>query len=129
MKYGNRSDAMYCQQCGAKLPRRPQKVLVLRMHSLALRRKLARYYVVYVLTGFVGGLAVAVLTFLLFLFLCDCFGVTDPAGNSDALLALVAVEIGVLSVYGVLVVSKVKARINKAIYHPPSYSRDATTHR
>lgn len=129
MKYGNRSDTVYRQQCGARMRLRPQKVLVLRIQSLALRRQFARYYVGYALTGFIGGLVLAVLTFFLFLFLCDCFGVTDPAGNSGALLVLVVLEIGVLSVYGALVVRKVKARIKKAVYHLPSYRRDPTVRR
>jgi hypothetical protein len=112
------------------MPRRPQKVLVLRtLQSLALRRQFAGYYVGYALSGFVGGLVLAVVTFLLFLFLCDCVGVTDPAGNSGALLVLVAFEIGVLSVYGALVVRKVKAQINKAVHHLPSYRRDPTARR
>jgi hypothetical protein len=112
------------------MPRRPQKVLVLRtLQSLTLRRQFAGYYVGYALSGFVGGLVLAAVTFLLFLFLCDCVGVTDPAGNSGALLVLVAFEIGVLSAYGALVVRKVKARINKAVYHLPSYRRDPTARR
>jgi hypothetical protein len=112
------------------MPRRPQKVLVLRtLQSLTLRRQFAGYYVGYALSGFGGGLVLAAVTFLLFLFLCDCVGVSDPAGNSGALLVLVAFEIGVLSVYGALVVRKVKARINKAIYHLPSYRRDRTARR
>jgi len=111
------------------MPRRPQQVLVLGIQSLALRRKFAVYYVGYTLTGFVGGLVLAVLTFLLFLFLCNCFGVTDPAGNSGALLVLVVSEIGVLSVYGALVVRTVRARFNKAVYHLPSYRRDPTARR
>lgn len=112
------------------MPRRPQKVLVLRtLQSLALRRHFAGYYVGYALIGLVGGLVLAVVTFLLFLFLCGYVGVADPAGNSGALLVLVAFEIGVLSVYGALVVKKVKARINKAVYHLPSYRRDPTARR
>jgi hypothetical protein len=109
--------------------RRPQKVLVLRIQSQALRRQFARYYVGYALTGFVGGLVLAVLAFLLFLFLCGSLGVTDPAGNSGALLMLVVLEICVLAVYGALVVRNVKARINKAVYDLPSYRRDPTARR
>ena len=128
--YGNRSDAVYCQQCGARIPRRSQKVLVLRtLESLTLRRHFAGYYVGYALVGLVGALVLALVTFLLFLSLCDWMGVTDPAGNSVALLVLVAFEIGVLSVYGALVVRKVKARINNAVYHLPSYRRDSTARR
>jgi hypothetical protein len=83
---------------------RPQKVLVLRrLQSLALRRQFAGYYVGYALCGIIGGLVLAAVAFLLFLFLCDCLGLTDPAGNSGALLVLVAFEISVLSIYGVLV--------------------------
>jgi hypothetical protein len=104
---------------------RPQKVLVLRrLQSLALRRQFAGYYVGYALCEIIGGLVLAAVAFLLFLFLCDCLGLTDPAGNSGALLVLVAFEIGVLSVYGALVVRIVKARISKALYHLPSYRRD-----
>jgi predicted lysophospholipase L1 biosynthesis ABC-type transport system permease subunit len=112
------------------MPRRSQKVLVLRtLQSAAFRRYFAAYYVGYALIAFVGGLVLAVVTFLLFLFLCDYVGVTDPAGNSGALLVLAAFEIGVLSVYGALVLRKVKARINKAVYHLPSYRRDPTARR
>jgi hypothetical protein len=104
---------------------RPQKVLVLRrLQSLAFRRQFAGYYVGYVLCGFIGGLVLATVAFLLFLVLCDCLGITDPAGNSGALLMLVAFEIGVLSIYGVLVVRIVKARLSKALYHLPSYRKD-----
>jgi hypothetical protein len=104
---------------------RPQKVLVLRrLQSLALRRQFAGYYLGYALCGIIGGLVLAAVAFLLFLFLCDCLGLTDPAGNSGALLVLVAFEIGVLSVYGALVVRIVKARISKALYQLPSYRRD-----
>jgi len=111
----------------------PQKVLVLRTSQSRannlLRRQFAGYYVGYAVCGFVGGLVVAVVAFLLFLFLCDCLGVTDPAGNSGTLLLLLAFEIGVLSVYGVLVVREVKARINKARYHLASYRRDPSARR
>jgi hypothetical protein len=128
--YRNGSDAVYCQRCGARMPRRPHKVLVLRRsRSLALRRQYAIYYVGYGLCGLVGGVAVAVVAFLLFLFLCDCLSVTDPAGNSGALLALVAFEVGVLSVYGALVVRKVQARISKALLHLPSYCSDPAARR
>jgi hypothetical protein len=109
---------------------RPQKVLVLRrLQSLALRRQFVGYYVGYALCGLIGGLVLAAVAFLLFLVLCDGLGVTDPAGNSGALLVLVAFEIGVLSIYGVLVVRIVKARISKALYHLPSYRRDPSAHR
>ena len=110
--------------------RRPQKVLVLRrLQSLALRRQFAGYYVGYALCALIGGLVLAAVAFLLFLVLCDCLGVTDPAGNSGALLVLVALEIGVLSIYGALVVRIVKARISKALYHLPSYRRDPSARR
>jgi hypothetical protein len=112
---------------------RPQKVLVLgTSHTRAdnlLRGQFAGYYVVYALCGFVGGVVVAVVAFLLFLFVCDCVGVTDPAGNSGTVLMLLAFEIGVLSVYGVLVVRVVKARISKARYRLPSYRRDPSARR
>jgi hypothetical protein len=112
------------------MPRRPQTVLVLRRsHSLALRRQFAMYYVGYGLCGIAGGLVLTFVSFLLFLFLCNCLGVTDPAGNSDALLVLVAFEVGVLSVYGALVVRTVKSRISKAVYDLPSYRRDPAAHR
>jgi hypothetical protein len=109
---------------------RPQKVLVLRrLQSPAFRRQFAGYYIGYALCGLIGGLVLAAVTFLLFLFLCDCLGLTDPAGNSGALLLLVAFEIGVLSVYGALVVRMVKARISKTLYYLPSYRRDPGTRR
>jgi hypothetical protein len=105
-----------------------QKVLVLRTSqsraNKLLRRQFGGYYVGYALCGFVGGLVVAVVTFFLVLFLCDCLGVTDPAGNSGILLMLLVFEIGVLSVYGALVVREVKARISKVRNHLPSYRRD-----
>ena len=104
---------------------RPQKVLVLRrLQSLAPRRQFAGHYVGYALCALIGGSVVAAVAFLLFLVLCDCLGVTDPAGNSGALLGLVAFEIGVLSIYGAVVVRIVKARLRKALYHLPSYRRD-----
>jgi hypothetical protein len=128
--YSNRSDAVYCQQCGARMWRRPQKVLVLRrLQSLAFRRQFAGYYVRYTLCVLIGGLVLAAVAFLLFLVLCDCLGVTDPAGNSGALLVLVAFEIGVLSIYGAVVVRIVKARLSEALYHLPSYRRDPSTRR
>ena len=109
---------------------RPQKVLVLRrLQSLALRRQFAGYYVGYALCGLIGGLVLAAVAFLLFLVLCDFLGVIDPAGNSGALLVLVAFEIGVLSIYGVLVVRIVKARISKALYRLPTYRRDPSARR
>jgi hypothetical protein len=107
------------------MPRRPQKVLVLRRsRSLTRRSQFAMYYVGYGLCAIAGGLVLTFVAFLLFLFLCNCLGVTDPAGNSDALLVLLAFEIGVLSVYGVLVLRTVKSRINKVAFHLPSYRRD-----
>jgi hypothetical protein len=109
---------------------RPQKVLVLRrLQSLALRRQFASYYVGYALCGLIGGVVLAAVAFLLFLVLCDCLGVTDPAGSSGALLVLVAFEIGVLSIYSALVVRVVKTRISKALYHLPSYRRDPSARR
>lgn len=87
------------------------------------------YYIGYGLCGFAGGLVLAFVAFLLFLFLCDCLGVSDPAGNSDALLVLVGFEIGVLSAYGALVVKTVKFRISKAVHHLPSYRRDPVARR
>jgi hypothetical protein len=109
---------------------RPRKVLVLRRsESLAFRRQFVGYYVAYALCGLIGGLVLAAVAFLLFLVLCDGLGVTDPAGNSGALLVLVAFEIGVLAIYGALVVRLVKARISKALYHLPSYRRDPSAHR
>jgi hypothetical protein len=82
------------------------------------------YYVGYGLCAIAGGLVLTFVAFLLFLFLCNCLGVTDPAGNSEALLVLLAFEIAVLSVYGVLVLRAVKSRINKMAFHLPSYRRD-----
>ena len=109
---------------------RPQKVLVLRRsQSLALRRHFAGYYVGYSLCALIAGVVLAAGAFLLFLVLCDYLGVTDPAGNSGALLVLVAFEISVLSIYGVLVVRIVKARISEALYHLPSYRRDPSARR
>ena len=109
--------------------RRPQKVLVLRrLQSLALRRQFAGYYVGYALCGLIGGLVLAAVAFLLFLVLCDCLGVTDPAGNSGALLALVALEIAVLSVYTAFVVRVIRLRTSKLRHHPHSYRRLPTAH-
>lgn len=124
--YGNRRDALYCQQCGVVIRRQAQKVVVLRRASSnnLSPHQLLGYYVAYALCGSAGGVAVAVVIFLLFLSVCDYVGITDPAGNSDALLVLTAFEIGVLSVYGVLVLRAVKARMSKARWHMPSYSRD-----
>src|ERR1700730_15362272 len=78
--YANRSDAVYCQQCGAPMRQRPKKVLVLlrRSPSLALRRQVAGYYVGYALCVLIGGGVLAAGAFLLFLVLCDWLGVTDP---------------------------------------------------
>jgi hypothetical protein len=110
-----------------------EKVVVLRrLQSRANnvpRREFAGYYVGYALCGLIGGLVVAVVVFLLFVFICDCLGVTDPAGNSGAVLVLLAFQIGVLSVYGALVVRAVKARISKARYHLPWYRRDPSARR
>jgi hypothetical protein len=123
--YGNGADALYCQRCGAPIRQRPQKVLVLpRLKSLALRRQFAGYYILYSLFGIIGGLVLAVIAFLSFLFVFDCLGITDPAGNSGALLVLVASEIGVLAAYAALIVKIVKARVSKAVYNLPSYRRD-----
>jgi hypothetical protein len=120
---------MYCQQCKTPMRQQPQKIPVLLRTSQSLankliRRQLAGYYIGYALCGFVGGLVLAVVAFLLFLFFCDCLGVADPAGNSGALLVLVAFEIGVLSVYGALVVREIRIRTSKARHYPPSYRRD-----
>jgi len=94
---------------------RPQKVLVLRRSpSLELRRQVAGYYVGYALCVLIGGGVLAAAAFLLFLVLCNWLGVTDSAGNSGALLVLVACEISVLSIYGVLVVRMVKARMQRS---------------
>jgi hypothetical protein len=113
--------------------RQLQKVLVLRTPQSrannVLHRHFAGHYVGYALCGFVGGLVVAFVAFLLFLFLCDCLGITDPAGNSGTVLMLLAFEIGVLSVYGALVVREVKARISKARCDLPSYRRDPRARR
>ena len=128
--YANRSDAVYCQQCGAPVRQRPRKVLVLRRSpSLALRRQVAGYYVGYALCVLIGGGVLAAGAFLLFLVLCDWLGVTDSAGSSSALLVLVACEISVLSIYGVLVVRLVKARISEALHHLPSYHREPSARR
>jgi|SRR5580658_2584916 hypothetical protein len=87
--YGNLSDALYCQQCGTPLRKKPHKILVLRpSQSLVVRHQLAGYYIGYGLWGLVGGVVLAVVAFLLFLFCCDCVGVTDPAGNSGALFGV-----------------------------------------
>jgi hypothetical protein len=108
---------------------RPQKVLVLRrLQSLAARRQFVGYFAGYALCALIGGLVLAAVAFLLFLAVCDRLGVSDPAGNSGALLGLAAFEIGVLSIYGAVVVRIVKARISKALYHLPSYRRDPSAH-
>jgi hypothetical protein len=124
----NRSDAEACQQCGAPLRPRQEKVVVLRRirsgaNSLP-GREFASYYIWYASFGFAGGLVVAVAVFLLFLFICDCLGVTDPAGSTLAVLVLLALEIAVLSVYGAFVVSKVKVQIGKARHRLPWYRRN-----
>ncbi len=107
------------------MSQRSQKVLLLRRSpSLALRRQVAGCYIVWTVCAFLGGLVLAAGAFLSFLALCDCLGITDPAGNSDALLVLAAFEIGVLSIYGVLVVRIGKAQINKVLHNLPSYWRD-----
>jgi hypothetical protein len=112
------------------MPRRPQKVLVLRRaRSLGFRRQYAFYYLGYGVCGLVGGAVLAVLGFLLFLFLCDCLGVNDPAGNSVALLMLVVFELATMSVYFALVVRKIKSRLSKAVLHLPSYRRDPAARR
>jgi hypothetical protein len=111
----------------------PQKVLVLRTSQSRandlLGRQFPGYYVAYALCGFVGGVVVVVVAFFLFLFVCGCLGVTDPAGNSGTLLMLLVFEIGVLSVYGTLAVRGVKARIRKAGNQLPSYRRDPSARR
>jgi hypothetical protein len=128
--YANRSDAVYCQQCGTLMRQRPQKVLVLRRSpSLARRCQVASYYFGYALCVLIGGGVLAAGAFLLFLVLCDWLGVTDSAGNSSALLVLVTCEIGVLSIYGVLVVRIVKARMSEALHHLPSYRREPSARR
>ena len=67
----------------------PRKVVVLRTPQFrADIRQFAGYYVGYALCALLGGLVVAVVAFLLFLFVCDCLGVTDPAGSSAAMLVL-----------------------------------------
>jgi len=131
--HDNRSDAVSCQQCGAPMRQQQEKVVVLRRLTSRAnkvpRREFAGYYVGYTLCGLIGGLVVAVVVFLLFVFICDCLGVTDPAGNSGAVLILLAFEIGVLSVYGALVVRAVKARISKARDRLPWYRRDPSARR
>ena len=77
----------------------------------------------------IGGGILASGAFLLFLVLCDWLGVTDPAGNSGALLVLVTCEISVLTIYGVLVVRIVKAWISEALHHLPSYHREPSARR
>ena len=110
--------------------RRPQKVLVLRRSpSLAHGRQVAGYYVAYALCVLIGGVVLAAATFSLFLVVCDWLGVTDSAGNSGALLVLVAFEISVLSIYGVIVAKIVKARISEALHHLPSYHREPSARR
>lgn len=112
------------------MQQQPRKVVVLRTPQLRTDiRQFAGYYVGYALCGLAGGLVVAVVAFLLFLFVCDCLGVTDPAGNSGDVLVLLAIEIGVLSVYGLLVVREVKAMISKKRHHLPSYRRDPSARR
>jgi hypothetical protein len=105
----------------------PQKILVLRPSRSSannlLRHALAGYYIGYSLCALIGGLVVAVGAFLLFLFLCDGVGIADPAGNSSALLALVAFEIGTMSVYGALVVWVIRARTRKVRHRLGSYRR------
>jgi hypothetical protein len=130
--YGNRGDAVYCQYCGTLMRKQPPKILVLRPSQPAannLRRyQLAGYYAGYAVCGLAGGGVLVVVAFLVFLFVCDCVGVIDPAGNSGALLALVALETGVMSVYGALVVRHIRARTSKARQHLPSYRRLPTAH-
>jgi hypothetical protein len=128
--HANRSDAAYCQQCGAPTRQRPRNVLLLRRSpSLALRRRVAGYYVGYALCVLIGGGVLAAGVFFLFLVLCDWLGVTDSAGNSGALLVLVACEISVLSIYGVIVVRIVKPRFSEALHHLPSYRREPSARR
>jgi hypothetical protein len=87
------------------------------------------YYVGYALCVLIGGGVLAADVFLLFLVLCDWLDITDSAGNSGALLVLVACEISLLSIYGVIVVRIVKARINEALHHMPSYRREPSARR
>ena len=111
----------------------PQKVLVLRTSQSrannSLRRQFAGYYVGYALCALIGGVVLAAGAFLLFLVLCDWLDITDSAGNSGALVVLVTCEISVLSIYGVLVVRIVKARISEALHHLPSYHREPSARR
>jgi hypothetical protein len=88
-----------------------------------LSHPLARYYIGYILFGLVGGMVLAVATFFLFLCFCGWIGIADPAGNSGALLALMAFEICIMSVYGVLVVRVIRARISKVRHHLGSFRR------
>jgi hypothetical protein len=89
----------------------------------------AGYYVGYALCVLIGGVVLAAGAFMLFLVLCDCLGVTDPAGNSGALLLLAVLEIGVVLIYGALVVRIVKSRISRGLYRLPSYRRDPSARR
>ena len=124
--YGNRRDALYCQQCGALIRRQAQKVVVLQRASSnkSLPHQLLGYYAAYALCGSAGSVVVAVVAFLFFLSVCNYVGITDPAGNTDALLVLTVCGIAVLAVYGVLAVRTVKARMSKARCRMPSYRRD-----
>jgi hypothetical protein len=107
--------------------RRPRKILVLRPSQSPpnnlLRHELAGYYIGYALCALVGGVVLAVGAFLLFLFVCDCVGVADPAGTSGALLALVAVELVIMSSYGLLVVKVIRALTRKVRQRLGSYRR------
>jgi hypothetical protein len=108
--------------------RQPQKILLLpRSQSPANKihpRHLAMYYVGYGLCGFVGGLVLEIIAFLLFLSFSDWLGIGDPAGNSGALLALVVLETGVLAIYTVLAIRRINNRVSKARERLPSYRID-----
>ena len=122
----NRGDAIYCQQCGTQA----RKVVLLRdSQSLALRGQLAGYYVGYTFCGLIAGVVLAIVAFLLFLFLCNSWGIPNPAGNSGALVVLVVFEFGVLSVYAALALRIVRTRVSKARYHLPLYRKDPRSSR
>jgi hypothetical protein len=82
------------------------------------------YYIGYGICGFVGGLVLGIIAFLLFLSFSNWLGIADPAGNSGTLLALVVFETGVLTVYAVLVVRRINDRLSKARERLPSYRID-----
>ena len=68
-------------------------------------------------------MVLAVVTFFLFLCFCSWVGIADPAGDSGALLALMAFEICIMSVYGALVVRVIRARTSKVRQHLGSFHR------